>query len=141
NFLPDAGDSRSLTPNADVYSAGLNNGNNAYSLWYCIPLTVNQGLNFDIGLILLQSTTVTVTVNLNFGNAAGDLVASLIGGTGFTGTAHIYYDYYEVPSVNVAQPPLIVCRGLEESLALSATGESKYEVPNGGTLIQMDSLV
>lgn len=141
NFLPDAGDSRSLTPNTDVYQAGVANGNNTYSLWYCIPLSVNQGLNFDIGLILLQSTTVTVTVNLNFGNAAGDIVASLLGGTGFTGTAHIYYDYYEVPAGNVAQPPLIVCRTLEESLSLTATGENKYEVPNGGSLIRMDTLL
>lgn len=141
NFLPDAGDSRSLTPNTDIYQAGVANGNNTYSLWYCLPVTVNQGLNFDVGLILLQSTTVTVTLNLNFGNAAGDIVASLVGGTGFTGTAHVYYDYYEVPSNNVAQPPLMVVRTLEESLSLSATGESLYEVPNGGSLIQMNTLV
>lgn len=140
-FLPDAGDSRSLTPPVDAYQAGVAMGNNTYSLWYFLPLAVNQGLNFDIGLILLQSTTVTITVNLNFGNAAGDLVAALGGGTGFAGTAHIYYDYYEVPSGNVKQPPLIVVRTLEESLALAATGESKYECPNGGTLVRMDTLL
>lgn len=140
NFLGDAGDTRSLTPNADVYSAGLSNGNNTYSLWYFIPVSVNQGLNFDIGLILLQSTTVTVTLNLNFGAAASDLTTGLAGGTGFTGTAHVYYDYYEVPSGNVAQPPLMVCRTLEESSQIAATGENLYRVPNGGSLIRMDQI-
>lgn len=141
NFLPDAGDTRSLTPPVDNYQAGLAMGNNTYSLWYCLPIAVNQGLNFDIGLILLQSTTVTLTVQLNFGNAAGDIVVSLGGGTGFSGTAHIYYDYYEVPAGNVRQPPLIICRSLEESQVVTATGETKYEVPNGGTLIRMDTLL
>lgn len=140
-FLPDAGDSRSLTPPTDVYQAGLTMGNNIYSLWYFLPLAINQGLNFDIGLILLQSTTVTLTVSINFGNAAGDLVASLGGGTGFSGTAHIYYDYYEVPAGNVKQPPLIIVRTLEESQVITATGETKYETPNGGTLVRMDSLL
>jgi len=141
NFLADAGDTRSLTPATDTYQAGVANGNNTYSLWYYLPVSVNQGLNFHIGLILLQSTTVTVTVNLNFGNAAGDIVTGLVGGTGFTGTAHVYYDYYEVPAGNVQQPPLITCRTLEESNVITATGENKYQCPNGGTLIRMDTLL
>lgn len=141
NWLPDSGDNRSLTPNADIYSAGLNNGNNTYSLWYYLPISLNQGLNFDIGLILLQSTTVTVTLNCQFGNAVGDLVTGLVGGTGFTGTAHVYYDYYDVPAGQVAQPPLIVCRTLEESQPIAATGETLYEVPPGGTLVLMNTLL
>lgn len=141
NWIADAGDTRSLTPNTDTYQAGLAMGNNTYSLWYYMPVTINKGLNFDIGLILLQSTTVTVTCNLQFGAAASDLTTGLGGGTGFSGTAHIYYDYYEVPAGNVAQPPLITCRTLEESQTISATGETLYEVPNGGTLIAMNSIV
>ncbi len=137
NWIADAGDTRSVTPNADVYAAGLANGNNTYSLWYYLPVSLNKGMNFDVGLIMLQSTTVTCTVNLQFGTAVGDVVASLVGGTGMTGNVHVYYDYYEVPDPSeVAQPPLMVVRMLEESKAIQAQGEQLYQVPPGGSLIE-----
>lgn len=141
NFLPDAGDSRSLTANSDVYSAPVANGNNTWTLFYVLPIALNFGINFDAGLILLQSNTVTVTIAPSFGNAAGDAVASLIGGTGFSGNLHCYYLYFEVPPRDVAQPPLLIVRTLEEVAPIVAQGENIYRVPPMGTLLQLTSVI
>jgi len=109
-------------------------------LHFLIPVSFNPGSNFDLGLINLQAPEVRCTIDLTCG-AASD---AMTGTPSFTGTPTIdtHYLFYEIPDPNKVQLPRpILCRTLQESLAIAATGDNIYQVPRGGTLLSMHQLI
>jgi len=105
---------------------------------YWIPIALNDGLNFNVGLINLQAPEIRCTLDIQMGVVA-DLFAagSVITGTSLTPATglNVHYLYYEVPNPDfVAIPPYIVHRVLEERQSIAANGDQLYTVPRQGTL-------
>jgi len=105
---------------------------------YWIPVAMNDGLNFNVGLINLQAPEIRATLDIQFGTVA-DLFAagSVLTGTSFgafNGLA-IHYLYYEVPNPDLVDiPPYIVHRVLQERQGIFAVGDQLYTVPRMGQL-------
>lgn len=137
-FAPDKAGIGATVPHIDNFSAPTANGNNVWNLCYILPIAANQGMNFDAGLINLQAQEVRCTLDLTFGTPAD---AITVVGTGFTGTAHIYYEYYELPPEGVMFPPRMLHRILEEVQPITATGDQPYTVPRMGTMLQLIHLI
>lgn len=124
----------SATPNADIYAFPVSGTAQAFVLTYEMPVSVNDGGNFETGLINLQAPETSVQVQINFGALTDP--ASLV--TAIVANAHVYYEYYEIPNVQqYAMPPLALSRWLEESQAINATGDNIYTVPRMGTLLNL----
>lgn len=105
---------------------------------YWLPVAMNDGLNFNVGLINLQAPEIRATVDLTFGNVA-DLFApgSVIAGSSFgpDNGINVHYLYYEVPNPDLVDiPPYIVHRVLQERQGIFATGDQLYTVPRMGQL-------
>jgi len=99
-----------------------------------IPIAANNGDAFALGSINLQAPEVRMTCDLSFGQAAefGTGVASI------TGAFHVGYMFYEVPPLDTyALPPLALCRMLEESQAVTNTGDNVYTVPRMGSVLSL----
>src|SRR6185369_2558079 len=122
------------TADADIYSAPVAMGNNSAVLTWCIPVALNNGDEFDIGLIDLQSSQTRVTLEITTG-APTDYSTNA---TTVTGTFYVAYEYYEIPyESDVAQPPFVIVRTLEESVPINAVGDVTYEIPKMGILYQL----
>jgi len=123
-------------PHADVYAASVSSGNQTWALSYLVPISANDGDNCELGTISLQAPELRFTVEVTCG-ANGDPVT--VNGTGFASTTvYVYYDYWEVPNLaTTQQPPLILCRTLEELMSVTAVGDNIYTVPRMGTVIQL----
>lgn len=133
-YRPNLGGAGSTTPNADIHSAPVAMGANTWVQTFIIPIAANDGDQFGIGAINLQSPETRVQVAINCGNTA-DVATNV---TGITGTWHLYYEYYEIPDPSkFALPPLALHRCLEEQQPISATGDNVYTVPRQGTLLQL----
>ncbi len=107
-----------------------------FTLW--IPVGMNDGLNFNVGLINLQAPEIRATFDVQFGSVA-DLFApgSVIAGTSFgpSNSIEVHYLYYEVPNPDLVDiPPYIVHRVLQERQGIFATGDQLYTVPRMGQL-------
>lgn len=130
----------SLTADPSVWSGlGTNpQANSPLVFTYWVPIAMNDGLNFNVGLINLQAPEIRCTLDMDFGTIA-DLFApgSVIAGTSlsqFTGLS-IHYLYYEVPNPDLVDlPPYIVHRVLQERQAIQAVGDQVYTVPRMGQL-------
>lgn len=100
-----------------------------------IPISLSQGFNFEAGLINLQAPEIQCQLNIDFVNNLADIASNV---TALTGTVHAYHEYYEVPSpVNVAQPPVMLHRIIEQSQPVNNTGDVIYTVPRGGNLLRL----
>lgn len=133
SWSPDKAGVGDTTASADVFAAGTASGANTWALPYIIPIGANVADEFEFGMINLQSEQTRVTLDIVCG-ANTDANANI---TGVTGAFSIWYEYYEVPDPRVfAQPPLTICRLVEESISVSATGDNVYIVPRQGVLMQ-----
>lgn len=104
---------------------------------YWIPIAMNDGLNFNVGLINLQAPEIRATLDITMGTLA-DLFSpgAVLTGTTFTDlTVLVHYEYYEVPNPDLVDiPPYIVHRVIQERQAIAATGDQVYTVPRMGQL-------
>jgi hypothetical protein len=123
----------SAAAHADVHSFPVAMGANVWNLSWILPVSANDGKEFEYGLINLQSPQTRVTLDIVTG-ALTD-AATLV--TGITGTFSVAYEYYEVPDPSrFAQPPLALCRLLEEQQPIGQTGDNIYTIPRQGVLMQ-----
>jgi hypothetical protein len=126
--------------NSELYSAPTANGANSFDFSLYIPIAINDSLLFHLGLISLQAPDVRCTVDLRYASAGADVV------TNFTSISNakvsVHYVYYDVVNPNQVQvPPLVLHRILEDRKSITATGDQVYEVPRGGTIMQMVHIV
>lgn len=119
------------------YTTGTVTQNRVYPLSFClpIPIAVNRGPNFALGLINLQAPQIQVSVDLVFG-ALSDITDSADAIT-VGGSVFIAYQYWEIPPPmrNVALPANVLVRTLEQRLPYANTGELTYVVPRMGRLL------
>ncbi len=114
-------------------------GADPLSMAWWIPVAMNDGLNFNVGLINLQAPEIRCTLDIQMGDMT-DLFApgSVLTGThlGASGNAlRICYLYYEVPNPDLVDiPPYIVHRVIQERQAIAALGDQVYTVPRMGQL-------
>jgi len=115
-------------------AAGASNGL-VFTWW--IPIALNDGINFNIGLINLQAPEIRCTLDLQMGTVA-DLFApgsTITNSVLSASNIDVAYEYYEVPNPDfVSIPPFIVHRVLEERQSIAANGDQVYTVPRQGTL-------
>lgn len=103
-----------------------------------LPLSINDGTQFELGMMNLQAPELEVTLTVRCGSLA-DIGTNI---TSFVGTITVYYVYYEIPDPrHFAMPPLAVCRWLESHQSISATGEQIYTVPRQGVLYNLLQIV
>lgn len=133
-----AGFGASLTPNADIHAFPLSGSAQAFTLTYEIPVGVNDGGNFETGLLNLQAAETRVQLNAQFGALTDP--ASLV--TAIVANLHLYYEYYEIGDLNMfALPPLALSRWLEENQPVGAVGDNVYTVPRMGALANLIHVV
>lgn len=129
-----AGFGASLTPNADIHTFPLSGAAQAYVLTYEVPVGINDGGNFETGLINLQAPETRVQLVAQFGALLDP--ATLV--TATTGNLHVYYEYYEIGDLNTfALPPLALVRWLEENQSITAVGDNVYTVPRMGAVANL----
>lgn len=122
------------TADTDLYAAPVANGANTWALSFELPVNINDGVNFETGLINLQAPETRVTLDIQTGALTDG--ATLV--TGISGTFHVYYEYYEIPDPRMFMlPPLAIARLLEEQQAVGQTGDNIYTVPRQGTLLAL----
>lgn len=129
------------TPSPLIYSAGLANGNNSWVLTYRIPVAANRTSEFEVGLINLQAPEIQCNVTLTFGTTADAIATNP--GTGFTGTASVYYGYFEVPDPNIVQwPAAQIVRTVEELWPIQIVGDyTWYQILRQGYLFNLIQVV
>ncbi len=138
-FRPDRGGVGDTTPHPAVYSVPVASGANNWTMNYILPIACNAGMNFDMGLINLQSLQTEVNLDIFCGNP----LDAATNATGFVGSIEVWIEYYEVPlpGSNVLLPPLALHRIQEETFPIANTGEQTYTVPKMGKLLQMIHLI
>jgi hypothetical protein len=121
---------------ATFYAYPVGSGNTqAFTLGLQIPISLSQGMNFEAGLINLQAPEVQCQLNVDFVNALTDIGDNI---TALTGTCHVYYEYYEVPSpAQVQQPAVVLHRWIEQTQPINGTGDAIYTVPRGGNMLRL----
>ncbi len=105
---------------------------------YWLPVAMNDGLNFNIGLLLLQAPEIRAGRVIQMGTIT-DLFApgAVITNTTLPGSPmlRIHILYYEVPNPDfVGIPPYIVHRCLEDVQQITANGDQVYVMPRQGTI-------
>lgn len=133
-YSPDKAGVADTTPNADVHVFPLTGNAVAFVLTWIIPISGNDGINFESGLINLQAPETRVSIEATFGAIADPM--SNVGA--ISANLHVGYQYYEIPDTNSFDlPPLSLVRILEENMPIGATGDVVYTVPRMGTLLQL----
>jgi hypothetical protein len=135
-YRPDlSGMGTNAAPSTDIHAAGVAAGNNTWALSWILPIGANTGNQFDLGLVNLQAPETRVTVNLTTG-ALTDPATNL--GSFTSANWFVYYEYYEIPDPSkYALPPLALVRAIEETQAITGTGDTIYTVPRQGVLLQL----
>lgn len=117
----------------------FNTGTDGVLLHYWVPVAMNDGANFSVGMLNLQAPEIRVTLTLD---PVADIATVHTGASAPALSYELTYYYYEVPSPHLAKwPPLILHRTLEDSQPISTTGEQIYTVPRQGTVLQLTHLV
>lgn len=122
---------------ADVYAAPVATGANTWALSFWIPISSNDGINMEIGLINLQTEELRARVEIDWA-AATDAVDTP-DANGFSGEAEIHALWYEVPDPRVVGfPPLnILHRLIEDQASVTRTGDMRYPITRQGTIQQL----
>ncbi len=127
----------SLAPDVSLSAPG---GAGAFNISFLleIPIALNRGLNFDAGLISLQSDDVEVRLKINWASFPS-LFATPANITAVSGFAVPEIEYYEVPDPNAyAQPGLdYLLKTTETSQDILSTGENRWQWPRGNTYMQV----
>jgi hypothetical protein len=130
---PTKAGSGDTTPNADIYAAPVASGANVWQLSLRIPIALNDGRDFDIGIINVQSPQVQALLQIQWGNPL-DAVSLA---TGFVGTLTVGYEAYDVPDQTLYDnPPVFIVRTIEEDLPFSNLGDVPYTYPSLGVILQ-----
>lgn len=138
NYSPDKAGVGDTVPDVNVFRAGVAAGANSWDMFLRIPVSANDGRDFDLGLINLQAPEIRATVRIDCG-AVTDAAALA---TGFVGTVEVSYEAYDVPDTSAfSQPPLAIVRVVEETVPVSNTGDIVYTVPPAGLVMQDYSIV
>ncbi|HSY84711.1 MAG TPA: hypothetical protein VK807_23300 [Gemmatimonadaceae bacterium] len=130
------------TPNVDFYSFPLaaSATAQAFTLSYAIPINLNYGMNFEMGLINMQSPEIQGYLQLNFGSLTDVDSASAI--TSITGSIDLQYEFMDIgPTRMFSLPPNVVVRILEDNQPIGQTGDNNYQVPRMGTVLQIAQIV
>jgi hypothetical protein len=124
--------------NADIHAFPLSGAAQPFCLTYELPISANDGANFETGLINLQAPETRVTVEPQFGALLDP--ATLV--TAIVANLHVYYEYYEIGDPRkFALPPLALVRILEDQQAVGQTGDNTYPVPRMGTVLNLCHVV
>lgn len=117
-----------------IFSAPTASGAQNWDLSYYIPISANNGNNFDAGLINLQAQEVRSTLNLQAG-AFADVATNI---SAWNLVVDVSYFYYDVPAPDkVKQPPFVLHRILEDNQPIASLGDNIYIVPRAGTLLRL----
>lgn len=124
---------------AQVFAAPAASGANTWSFLLWIPVASNDGINFEVGLVNLQTEELKARVEITWAPET-DAVSNA---TGFVGRADIYTEWYEIPDPRVVQfPPLnIVHRMVEDRSNVNGTGDVRYPILRQGTVQQLLHIV
>lgn len=114
---------RTATPYSLVYAVPVANGANTWRLLYYLPISLNNTVNFETGLINLQATNTEVTLEMTTG-ALADIVTVPGDVTSLAGQIKVHYRYYEIPAnqrMYQLPPPLVVRRIQTEQPILTSS--------------------
>jgi hypothetical protein len=111
-WQPDAGGLGTTTADAEVYVFPTSGTAAAWTLTWFLPIAVNDGMHFDMGMLNQQSPQIQSNLQLTFANATTVVGTNI---TALAGNAVLWYWYYDIgdPS-QYALPPLILTRTLED---------------------------
>lgn len=125
------------TPDANVYVFPTSGGPVAFELTWFLTISLNDGLNFELGLLNMQSPQVQANVNLTMGTAAQ--IGTNI--TAASGNVEVWYWYYDIGDPGqFALPPLTLVRTLEDLIAnIAGTGDSIIIIPQLGVMCNLTS--
>jgi hypothetical protein len=138
-FRPDAAGAGSVTPDADLYAAGVAAGANTWNLNLIIPVAANNGGDFDLGLINLQSPQLNMTLSIDFGDVTDAVAAA---NSTFTGTVYVDAEVYDYPDPTiVAQPVRAFVRTLSDVQNIGNVGDNRITIPPMGELLQLIHIV
>jgi hypothetical protein len=127
------------TPSSLVYLAPVASGANTWVQHYFVPLGVNMGSAFDTGIINAQSSQNTINVSVQLANAGAD-VSTLY--TSSSWTVSIENVYYDVPPATTTRWPINqLCRRIQQTENITATGDVKHEIERQGILLQAIGVV
>ncbi len=120
---------------AAVFAAPTLIGANQWDFLLWLPIASNDGINFEAGLINLQTEELRARVEIVW---APETDAT--GGTPtFVGRADVHSLFYEVPDPRVVQfPPLnVLHRLVEDRINIVGTGDVRYPILRQGTMQQL----
>jgi hypothetical protein len=141
-YLGDTAGVGQTTPSTDFYSFPTPTGSSTvnFGFDYIIPINVNYGMNFENGLINMQSPEIQVYLQLTFGGLSDiDSSGNL---TSLTFTLDLQYEFMDIgPTALFNLPPNVVVRTLEDSQPIGQTGDNIYTVPRMGTVFQLAQIV
>lgn len=113
---------------------------------YFVPISINLGRNFNLGLVNLQAPEIRANVEVTFNNSKTELFETPVGdpapvltGTHFNDVRiRLSYLFYEVPNPDqVNYPPYVVHRLIEDRTPFANTGDVTYQIPRQGTLLRL----
>lgn len=122
--------------------SALTAGSRTFTYQLRVPVGLNAGSNFEIGLINLQDPQIQAYLNLTMNgfNSAFPPVSEAT--TDISYTIDVFYEYYEVPDPNrFAMPPRSIVRTLEDVATGLVVGDNVYQMPRMGTLVDYAQLV
>ncbi len=123
-----------LVPDIDIFNCPSGAGAQPVVLTYIVPISLNMGRDFQMGLLNLQAPELRCNVEIQWG-AVTDIQTTC---TAFTGNAHVQGIYYEVPDPRqVAWPAEMLVRTIEEQQPVNSLADAVYQIPRLGTLLQM----
>jgi len=157
NYGPDLGGDGSgpayppngyLTMDPDVYSGKDAVPETAvpFLFTYFVPISINLGRNFNLGLVNLQAPEIRANVEVTMTNTLAELFETPIGnpppvltGTHFNDVRmRLSYLFFEVPNPDeVNYPPYVVHRLIEDRTPFANTGDVTYQIPRQGTLLRL----
>lgn len=123
----------------DVYT--FNGGDSGEPQLFCftyyLPVSLNDGQNFNLGQMLLQSTQIRGTLKVKCGELDALLANFDSAKDSVDLTVTVYYIFYEVPNPNIVDLPTFdVHRIIETRIPIIASGDTVYELPKQGTLLR-----
>jgi hypothetical protein len=102
---------------------------------FALPISANDGRNFDMGALGLQDPQIQVTLSVIF-NPVTSLIATATTGGTTSLTIEVWEEYWEIPDPRVfALPVRLLCRTLEETQGGLVAGNNIYQMPRLGTLL------
>lgn len=101
-----------------------------------VPVAIND--RDPVGLILLQSREVLMTLSLDWANPTNLFDLTGTASVAFTGNAHVTMEYFSVPLDPKDYPDLSVAHTLlEDAIDIAGVGDTTYTIPRGNIYQRM----